>query len=491
MAGTVEEEKNKVQTDEEIASHLFGRREIVTSVDEITLDNLNDVLTQAVSVHSMNALEIDYLWRYMRGEQPILFRKKVVRPEICNKVVENHAVEIAEFTSGYFMGEPVTYVRRGEREEASKQVQLLNDYMFAEDKASHDKDMATWMAVCGVGYRMVLPDREADDDPDESPFELDSLDPRKTFVVYNSGFGHRRMLGCQMVFRSKSGKPFDFEIIYCGYTRTHYFEVKEGAILTWKPHGLEDIPIYEYRLNLARMGSFEPALSLLDAINKIQSNRIDGLEQYIQAFLKFKNCEIQDEDIAKISKLGAIMIKNADGLDSDVTLVSQELNQSQTQELVDYLYDQVLTICGMPTTTKGGASTSDTGQAVFLRDGWSQCEARARDTELLFKRSEKLFLRQALHIISTMRQGFDLKLSEVECKFTRRQHDNLQSKSQALLSMLQAGLHPEEAIASCGLFNDPLDVYQRSQPFLRKWDYVDLTKVPPVNDNADEDEDEQ
>ena len=456
----------------ENAQTLFGRQEIVTAVEEITQANLLDVLTLAISVHTYNAAQIDYLYRYMRGQQPVLFRQKTIRPEICNKVVENHAAEIAQFTSGYFMGEPVTYTRRGERAEASAMIAQLNDMMFSEDKASLDKDLSMWMAVCGVGYRMVLPDKTGDED--EAPFEIDTLDPRATFVVYHSGFGHHRVMGCQVVFRTRAGKPAEFDVIYCGYTKTHYFEVKDGAILTWRPHGLDDIPIFEYRLNMARMGSFEPAISLLDAINNIQSNRLDGLEQFVQAFLKFKNCEIADEDVAKIGKLGAVFIKNAEGLDSDVTLVSQELNQSQVQELVDYLYDQVLSICGMPTTTKGGASTSDTGQAVFLRDGWSQCEARARDTELLFKRSEKEFLKLTLSIVSAMREDFDLKLSEVECKFTRRQHDNLQSKSQALLAMLQAGLHPEIAIASCGLFNDPMDVYQRSVEYLQKWNYTDL-----------------
>lgn len=459
----------------EIDTTLFGRHEIVTSVEEVTRGNLLEVLTQAIAVFKYNAAQIDYLWNYMRGAQPILQREKKVRPEICNKVVENHAAEIAQFTSGYFLGEPVTYTRRGDRVEASKQIALLNDFMHSEDKESHDKDLSMWMAVCGVGYRMVLPDRDPGvAEGDEAPFEIDTLDPRSTFVVYNSGFGHHRVMGCRVVYRSISGKPFDFDVYYCGYTRTHYFEVKEGSILVWRPHGLDDIPIFEYRLNMAMMGSFEPAIPLLDAINRIQSNRLDGIEQFVQAFLKFKNCDVEDDDIKKIGQLGAIFIKSAEGLDSDVSLVSQELNQSQVQELVDYLYEQVLTICGMPTTTKGGRSTSDTGQAVFLRDGWSQCEARARDTEKLFKRSEKLFLRQVLSIVATMRPDFDLKLREIDCKFTRRQNDNLQSKSQALQAMLQAGLHPEIAIAACGLFNDPMDVYQRSEPYLKKWEFVDL-----------------
>ena len=449
---------------------LFGRTEILTAVDEITESNILDVLHKALGVHSTNATQIDYLYRYMRGEQPILHRKKTVRPEICNKVVENHAAEITQFTSGYCLGEPVVYVRRGERETAAEQITYLNDCMYYEDGASLNKDLMTWMAICGVGYKMVLQDPNWDED--EDPYELDVPDPRTTFVVYHSGFGHRRMMGVRIIYREKATGVFDH--ICSGYTRTHYFEVTNGALTKWQPHILGDIPIYEYRLNMARMGSFEAAIPLLDAINNIMSNRVDGLEQFVQSFLKFKNCEIEDSDVAKIGKLGAIFIKNADGLDSDVDLISQELNQEQTQTLVDYLYEQVLVICGMPTTTKGGTSTSDTGQAVFLRDGWSQCEARAKDTELLFKKSEKQFLRMVLHIIRTKNPGFDLSVTEVECKFTRRQHDNLQNKTQALLAMLQAGLSPEVAIATSGLFNDPMDVVVQSKDYLRKWNFQSI-----------------
>lgn len=459
----------------EIMNGLFGRKEICTPVDEITKTNIVDVLNKALAIHSMNSAQIDYLYRYMRGEQPILARTKQIRPEICNRIVENHASEITQFTSGYFLGEPVTYVRRGDGGQVSDEINILNDYMFFEDKASHDKDMATWMAVCGVGYRMVLPDKDAGVPIDESPFELDTPDPRYTFVVYHAGFGHRRMMGVRQIFREKSKNHI--EMACCGYTSTHYFEVVDGVLKKWESHALADIPIFEYRLNMARMGSFEPAIPLLDAINTVASNRLDGIETFVQSFLKFKNCEVDEEKVKSLAHLGAIMIKSVDGMPGDVDIMSQELNQTQTQTLVDYLYDQVLTICGLPTTTKGGSSTSDTGTAVLLRDGWQQCEARARDTELLFKKSEKQFLRLVLHIIRGVKD-IGLSLSDVECKFTRRQHDNLLTKTQSLLHMLEAGLDPEVAIATSGLFNDPMDVAVQSKAYLRKWDYTEPVPVP-------------
>jgi hypothetical protein len=73
------------------ASQLFGRVEVLTGVDEITRDNLQMVLSECMAVHWFNAAQIDYLYRYNRGMQPVVNRKKATRPEINNKVVENHA----------------------------------------------------------------------------------------------------------------------------------------------------------------------------------------------------------------------------------------------------------------------------------------------------------------------------------------------------------------------------------------------------------------
>ncbi len=456
---------------------MFGRRKIFTAADKITKENLPEILQDALAVHALNAAEIDTLWEYTRGNQPILGRKKEVRPDICNRIVENHAMEIVQFTSGYFLGEPITYIRRGTphtgaAEDPLEDISILNDCMHMAGKASHDKTIATWMAVCGVGYRMVLPIPMM---PGSAPFAIESPDPRSTFVVYYSGFGGRRMLGARQIVRRKDNTNIT---VTCGYTETDYFEYTDGKVTRFEPHRLGCVPIFEYRLNMAGMGAFEPAIPLLDAINTVQSNRIDGVEQFVQAFLKFKNCKLEKAALAEFIEEGAIMLPPNDlGRDADVDYVSGELNQTQVQALIDYMYDQALAICGLPTSTKGGASTSDTGSAVFLRDGWSQCEARARDTELIFKQSELDVLLLVLSIMRQKMDGFGLFPADVECKFTRRQHDNIQSKAQALITLLEAGVEPGIAFATVGLFNDPMDVAAASAPYLRKWAYVEPDEV--------------
>lgn len=434
---------------------LFGRKVIYTSASEITAGNLMEELNRALVVHNVNRAQIAYLYNYYKGKQPILHRVKTYRPEIKNTIVENHAQEIVSFKTGYLLGEPCTYVRRGDDDTVSDKVKRLNEFMFSSDKASCDRELADWFHICGTSYRMELPSRD-------EGVEIETLDPRYVFVVYNGGFGKHPVMGVTYLFERGGGA------VYSIYTPDCYYEVRGGAITAENPHTLGCVPIIEYPANTARLGAFEIVLPLLDGLNNAMSNRMDGLEQFVQSFIKFINCDIDEDKFIALKDLGAIKVKSTDGQQADVEIVTSELNQTQVQVLVSYMYDQVLSICGVPSTTSGGASTSDTGSAVILRDGWQQAEARARDTELMFKRAEKRFLRLSLNILSVT-DGLSLKLSDIDIKFTRRQHDNLLSKAQSLQAMLASGISPEVSIAQCGLFNDPQDVYAQSKDFLEKW----------------------
>lgn len=99
---------NEIDTSKPMSEtrQMSGRRVIKSSVKEITDGNVVEVLQKALSDHAFNRSEIDYLWNYYKGKQPILNRKKDVRPEICNKIVENRANEIVSFKVGYLCGEP-------------------------------------------------------------------------------------------------------------------------------------------------------------------------------------------------------------------------------------------------------------------------------------------------------------------------------------------------------------------------------------------------
>lgn len=237
------------------------------------------MLNKALATHAANRAEIDYLYKYYKGEQPILLREKDIRPEICNKIVENRANEIVSFKSGYLMGEPIQYVSRADSESVTAAIKRLNDFMLAEDKAAKDKELFEWALICGTSFRMVLPDSEAGTDPDEAPFEIYTLDPRYAFVVYHNSLGEPPVMVVKYIERE------DGEI-YSVYTRDHYYEIKDNNEIVKDRPQVFGLPIIEYPANDARLGAFEIVLPLLDAINNADSNRLDGVEQFVQAMFR-------------------------------------------------------------------------------------------------------------------------------------------------------------------------------------------------------------
>lgn len=456
---------------------LTGRTVIYTDVDVIDRSNVVQVLKKALETHDVNKGDIQYLYDYYKGKQPILNRIKDIRPEINNKLVENRANEIVSFKVGYLMGEPVQYVCRGGSDEHSDAINQLNEFVFAEDKAAKDKELADWFTICGTSYRMILPD--VIDDEDEAPFEIYTLDPRYSFVVYHSGLGNKRKMGVKYIVLQ------DDSVIYSVYTDKMYFEIKDDKVIKAQPHSLGCVPIIEYPANTSRLGAFEIVLPLLDAINEIGSNRLDGVEQFVQAILLLKGVDIESEDFKALKENGGLKVP----LEGDAKYLVQELNQTQTQTLVDYMYQTVLTICGMP-NRNGGSSTSDTGSAVIMRDGWSAAEARAKDTELMFKMSEREFLRLVISITNTLRD-MSLKLSAIEIRFTRRNYENIQEKAQVLTTMLANNkIHPRLAFEHCGLFVDPELAYTESMEYAeeRENELMEELQTDPIHKDNSEDE---
>lgn len=433
---------------------LHGRHVAYTNQKTITPENVSNVVSKAMTVHMRNRAEIQYLYDVYRGKQDIRLKEKVVRPEINNKVMVNRANEIVTFKTAYLLGEPLQYVSNGGDDTVSAKVNTLNEFMRAESKDTKDKEIADWMHVCGVGIRMVVPDEEGEEDG--SPVCIYTLDPRDAFVIYHSGVGHKRMAGVLRQW-DEDGNPYE-----CVYTREWYFEIAGGEIKKQEARTIPYIPIIEYPNNDARMGAFEVVLPLLNAINTVESNRVDSIQDFVNAFDVFQNCEIDSEAYKALSSGGmAIQIKGQPNMEAKVYRIASELNQTNTQTLVDDLYDTALTICGMP-NRNGGSSTSDTGTAVIYRDGFAEAESRAKDTEKTFIRSEREFLRIVLYICRNT-ADLDLRLSDIKPEFTRKNLSNVQSKAQVLAEMLNnSKIHPKLAFQYSGLFSDSEEAYRIS-----------------------------
>lgn len=448
--------RNRISFDK-VCYNSFGRKEIRTNAKEINSSNIVNELGKALSIHWQNRTEIDYLDRYYSGDQPILYYKKKVRPEINNKTVENHAFEIVEHKTAELHGEPIQFVLRGTDDTKTQSMKDMNDYNDMSDKASCDTEIGRWRSICGTGYRFVKKNDDYILDKEEPPYLLLSECPRDTFIVYSSST-KKAMFSCQ-IRKDENNEQYFFI-----YTTTETFKIKNGKVVETGVNGYFLIPIVEYPNNDRRLSDIEIVITLLDELNKMQSNRMNGIEQFVQSLMKFKNVEVDKKKAEEIQNLGGVSFKTSQGApDGDISIMSAELNQEQSQVAKDDLWRNVLSVEGMP--SRESNTGGDTGQAVYLRNGWDFSENRAELSEQTYKKAEKQAIRVMLSILRTL-ELTDLTLKDIEIKIKRSKMDNMMVKAQVAQVLLKSGYDPKLVTKVINLFADDEEAYRESKPYL-------------------------
>ena len=455
-----------------IRNDMFGRLDIYASFDDINEGNLIAEVNEALVYHVRNMLEEEFLYWYTRGVQPILNRKKEVREDILNIVQVNTAAEIVDFKNGYFLTQPCSYVSR--RKGVQTKVKKLNEYLYRSGKQDADNEVSDWFHRVGKAPLFVEPGED-----NEVPFRAYALDPRSAFVVYSLRPGNKPVMAVNLVTVDGVAKldVFTENMVYhltgtvvgkmITTEKNHDYMVTATTLDYSEPNVLGYIPIIEYRYNSINTSAFELAIPLIDEISNLTSNACDGVEQFIQSLAIAVNCEFpENTTITDIRKAGMIALRSIGENKADFKVLSEQLDQTQTKTLTDNLYDEILRICAMPSRNTSGSSTYDTtGAAVLANFGWYQADAAARNTEDLFKKSNRQFDRIIVEILR--RKGLlDIDLNDFEIQFVRNETANVQSKAQAFQTLMAAGLHPELAAAKSGISSDPVKDMKMSEKWL-------------------------
>lgn len=439
----------------------YGRKIAYTSVDHITVDNVLKVVNDTLSTFEYNRRIISYLWRYYKGDQPIHYRTKTIRDDIMNKVCENHAYEIVQFKTCQTYGEPILYISKKDDENINKSVELLNEYITNAGKHSKNLTSGEWQSAVGTSFQAV---QKKDG---SVPFRIVCPSPLNTYIVYSS-FTEEKMLSVQ-ILEDENGQ----EYMLC-FSENTQFKIINNEVIEYKLHAFGGIPVEEYPNNAERISDIELVIDLLDAINTYQSNRVDSVEQFVQSFFKFVNCEIDREKFEEMKKIGAIMIKSNNGSENkaDAEIITNELNQSESQVAKDDLWENVLSIEAIP--NKQENSGGDSQGAVELRNGWSFSKSRATLKDAFVKTCEKNIAKVILNVLRVNDINLGLSEFDFDVQINHSPTDNMIVKSQSLQYLLECGIHPLVAIKTVGLWGDAEQVFLRSLPYLdAKWKTID------------------
>lgn len=450
---------------QDLVQGCYGRKIAYADVEEITEDNIVSVVGSCIGDFNWNKRIFKYLWDYYKGDQPIRYREKVVRDDVNNPIVENHAWEIVRFKNGQTNGEPIQCVSTQKEEKINKGVDRFNDYCRAAGKHAKDISSGEWTSATGTGFKAAQRKKGA-----EVPFRIAVPTPINTFIIY-SRYTEEPLLAVQEL-KDENGEWYKLS-----FSETHEYHIKNGKLIEIpdsngnlvksRPHAFGGIPIVEYPNNQNRVSDIELVIDILDAINNMQSNRMDAIEQFVQSWVKFVNCDIDKETFQEMKMAGALVVKSNNGENkADVDIMTQELNQTEAQVAKDDLWDNALSISAIP--NKQSNTGGDTQGAVELRNGWDFSKQAARLKDPYTMDAERRLNTVLLNIIRQEKGSEECPfgIMDYEVQINHSPTDNMQVKTQVLQMLLSSGIHPLVAIEVCGLWGDAEKVYILSKPYL-------------------------
>ena len=151
---------------------------------------------------------------------------------------------------------------------------------------------------------------------------------------------------------------------------------------------------------------------------------------------------------------------------ADVDIMTQELNQTESQVAKDDLWNNALSISAIP--NKQGNTGGDTQGAVELRNGWDFSKQRAKLKDPYIMEAEQALAERVLNIIR-IRKGKNecpITTMDFDVQINHSPQDNMQVKAQTFQILIKNGIHPLIAIKTCGLWGDSEKTYLMSKPYL-------------------------
>ena len=307
-----------------------------------------ELIYKLIRKHANEREDLQKLKRYYIGEHSILKHERR-NPNAPNfKTVANHAKDIADTATGYFLGSPITYNNTGESD--------LEPLLVAFDNAEIDQvdtQNALNMAIYGRAYEYIY--------AKEGLNELDSasLDVENTFMVYDDSIERRPLFAVyyyEVKDDSKDTKTYQAEV----FTQNLHYHImlrdSSGSYVKKpdvEPHHLGQIPIIEYKNNNFAIGDYEQQISLIDAYNSLMGNRVNDKEQAIESILVLYGAQLGDtpEETHK-----AMSILNEEGLlelpmDAKADFLKNMLDEGATEILRKALKEDIYTFSHVPNLT--------------------------------------------------------------------------------------------------------------------------------------------
>lgn len=279
------------------------------------------------------------------------------------KTVCNHAKDITDTASGYFMGNPITYNNTGEND-----IDVLIKAFDVAEVDDTDNDNSLMQSIYGVAYDYTYAAEG------KSELMTRNLESENTFIVRDDSIEQKELFGVYYYIRRNSATNEEKYIAtVCTENLIYNFELatdynEEQAVLEEQgvAHNMRECPITEYKNNKFNIGDFEQQIGLIDAYNMLMASRVNDKEQFIDAILVIYGSllgDTEDESKEAHEKLKSEKLLEMDQ-DARAEYLTRQLDETGAETLRKAIKEDIYTFSHIPNLTDENFSGNTSGVAM-------------------------------------------------------------------------------------------------------------------------------
>ncbi|WZU00625.1 phage portal protein [Erysipelothrix sp. D19-032] len=262
---------------------------------ELTIERIDYIKKQKQAEEASLKKKFDYY----KGKHAIESREK--EPDLSNhKIVVNHCKRIVDINAGALFNQPVQY----QADDGIDIEPILNEFN-KQTIERLDLENGKKVGIYGKSYEYIY---VKDVDGETNVISV-PLNPKTSFIKYDKTIEQNKEYGVFSSHDDEDGSE-EWTIIDVDEINIYLVE-KTGGIIKDEERSTQNlfgrIPMIEYYNNEEQQGDFEQAIPLNDALNMLQSDRVNDKEQLVVAILALYAATVDDEDMESVKKDRVLM----------------------------------------------------------------------------------------------------------------------------------------------------------------------------------------
>lgn len=250
------------------------------------------MIRSVLKEHMQNLPRLNMLGKYYRGESDITGRERA-KGLPNNKIAHPFARYIVSVATGYLIGQPVSY----SADDQDAALQPITDAFNKCFIASVDAENARHASIYGRAVEYV---HASEMEEQVIPCSV-SLPPEQAFVVYDDDYHNSPLFGVYYTPETtEDGGQDGWHVWIIGANSVRECRMPDLGgtvvqIVNETPHYFGGVPMVEYWNDEDERGDFEWVISLIDAYDKLESDRVNDKEQFVDKLLVLTGCVLETD----------------------------------------------------------------------------------------------------------------------------------------------------------------------------------------------------